>query len=541
MAEISGLSVKVSAAVAGFNASMSRAQDSAGDLALSLRRLDFATGKAERGIDSAGRSATTTALQFSGLSFASSLLTTNIFGLSGALWLALIPAIAVLSTALAPLVAGLAGFVAIAGAIGGIGIVGAMGAIATNTEDLKENFTGMVNTLKEELAPAFDLATEVLVIFMEDIEDVADQLLPSEQAMSRLAGNFAALGSALIELLPAFSQLATELALRFLPPFVTFARSVLPRVPGMVRTLANSFSDILPILLGFGRWFMDISPDLYDFGLTVLKEVANGLGVVGDAISEVLDIGASSDSLEEFLRRMITSASNWLKNKGLPMISGLASDILGQLSTYFEEGGSDELSTVVSSFMGGLADALKTVTDEDTQSVVGEVKTILAGILSGVADALQSPEAGALGTQIARVAGSTIGIVMAELMEVARSDEFALEIAALSKAIAAGLAKGITIATANALDEITLADVARTIGGGPSATLAAAAQKEMSQRANVDPNRFDATSNDGAQVPGTNFTIEVTGDTGVIEDIAVTKIDEEQRAVRRRQGRGRGN
>jgi len=188
MAEISGLSVKVSAAVSQFNAGMSRAQDAASDLSLSLRRLGAASESADRDIDSLGRSALgasggmlTFGASTEGAGFA-------VRGLSGSIIVALIPAIVALTAALAPVVGALAGLAAVGAAIGGVGLVGAIGAIATNTEQLKTEFMDMVSVLKSEFAPVFETATAVLSIFINEFQAIIPELVPAQSVIEELGG-----------------------------------------------------------------------------------------------------------------------------------------------------------------------------------------------------------------------------------------------------------------------------------------------------------------------------------------------------------------
>lgn len=540
MVSLSGLSVKLSAKTAQFRAGMSRAQDAAEETAVDLRRMGLAADSADRSLASAGRGATTTAIQFSGLSLASTVLTTRVFGLSAGLWGALIPAFAALSTALVPLVAAFGGFLTIGAAIGGIGLVGTLGALATNGEMLKTRFMEVVETFIDEFAPVIQTATAVLFSLMDAFEDIIPALVPAEDAIARIGGNFSQLGREIIQLLPALTDLATELALRFLPPFVSFAQRVLPSVPGLLRGLANAFADVLPILVGFGEWFAQIAPDLMDFGMNVLSGVADGLGTVGDAIANVLSTGAESDSLSEFLKKVITGGVEWLKNEGLPMVGDLAGDILDALSTYFETGGEGELTNVITSFMGGLADAFSNIKDKDIQRVTTQIKNILAGVMGALANALQSDEAGALGEEIARLTGAVFGIVFDELIKVASSEEFAQGVAQLSTAVASGLAKGIVIATGNALDNLKPDSFYESALAGAGASLGDQTRDAI-KGGLVGAGARDFISSNSNQGSGeTNVTVTVEGDTDVVRDVSAEVINEEQRATRRRQGRGTG-
>jgi phage-related protein len=281
----------------GFGTSLSTtaedAEDLAGEstsLAAKLFGLSRAASSAEGNIDEVGRSSagasggmTTFALTTEGAGF-------SVRSLSGSIALSLLPALATLTAALAPVVAALGGLAAIAGSIGLVGLVGVMGAVATNTEELKSRFTTLLETVKEAFQPVFEAATGVLLELMDTFAGVVESLVPSQDVIETIAESFEELGTVVIEALPAFAELATTLASEFLPPFVEFAEGVLPDIPGLVQTMIRAVRRVLPMFMDFGRFLGRFLPRLLDFGYTALPVVADALGTLGGVVNDVLGV-----------------------------------------------------------------------------------------------------------------------------------------------------------------------------------------------------------------------------------------------------------
>lgn len=313
MALIDDLSVQVSADTADFRRDMSAAEralqgvsddailagaamqalqgrtDEAGD---EMSQLAVKSQGASGGLTSAAASAFNAQINFGSLSVVTAA--------------SLVPALFTLSAALVPVVSALGGLVAVAGAIAGVGIVGAIGAIATNTEVLKSEFTTTVNVLKEELAPAFDLATQVLMVWMETLRDVASELLPTESALSEVAGAFAQLGEVLIESLPMFTELAVALTQEFLPPFTMWLDDILPQLPGMISAFVASFRRMIPRFMEAGRLLRELLPPLLEFGFTALSVVGPALA---DLAASTTNLITSFNSLDAGLQSLLTSGS----------------------------------------------------------------------------------------------------------------------------------------------------------------------------------------------------------------------------------------
>lgn len=333
MATVSGLSVRVSSSVSQFRAGMSSAQESAQDLSLSLRRLGAASSSAERDLDSAGRSATTTAGQFAALTAGTDGLNASFMGLSVVTVGALIPSLATLSTVLAPLITALGGFVTVGASVIGVigGIVGsgllAWGkqlsdqakerrkeiqneikalqslkeengeldeAAQTRLKNLKEerrqlkSQTSIYGALAAELQPVKNQIIEIVATFGKQfiplIKDavatlpiLVDDIINASEAAGGLVPTLRDLGSALADFIPELAYLATILASEFLPPFVEWAEDVLPQIPDLLRSFVDTMQETSDILGPLGSELRDMLPVLNRFGTEVLRTIVPSL------------------------------------------------------------------------------------------------------------------------------------------------------------------------------------------------------------------------------------------------------------------------
>jgi hypothetical protein len=325
------LEVEISAETASFVAGVETAESQLDGLsseaiqtASALEILSGRANDAEGEVDELGRSAVTTAGSFSLLSGASTTLNLSLNTLSASVAVSLVPALVLLSSTLAPLIGAMGGFAAVAGAIAGIGIVGAMGAIATNTQQLTDRFTGLLNLIETQFAPLFDMATSVLLVFLGEFANVVPALVPAEETLETLAAQFAQLGTAVIDALPALVELATTLATEFLPPFVDFAQDLLPQVPGMIRSLVTTFRRLLPQLMEAGRLTFQLLGPLTDLGFTVLQVLGPSLARLATELTTVIrwfnTLGAGIQDIGAQL------------GLTLPLIAGVASLLGGPLT-----------------------------------------------------------------------------------------------------------------------------------------------------------------------------------------------------------------
>jgi hypothetical protein len=272
---------------AGAMRAMGSQTESAGD---ELTQTGLQASAASAGLSQYSASAT-------GASFASSSLSTVLVA-------SLAPALGVVAAAAVPVVAALSGLVTVVGAIFGIGLIGAIGGIATAGRDLTVAFEVMVQLIRDELAPVFNAAQEVMISFIAAFEDVLPALVPAQDVIDELATLFDEFGTTLINLLPAFVELGVTLAREFLPGMIELAENVLPQVPGFLRDLVRVFQRLIPSFREAGRLLVNLAPALLEFGFTALSVVGPALASLTSGLTAALqafnnlDRGLQSTSLQ---------------------------------------------------------------------------------------------------------------------------------------------------------------------------------------------------------------------------------------------------
>jgi len=294
----------------------------------SLFGLQSAAGEAEDEIDSVGRSARSSSGWFSTLAFSTDGAALSFGTLSAVTAGTLIPALATLGTILVPIAAALGGLGFVLGSIAGIGAVGLFGAIATRGKELKTAFDALVSTAKQELAPIFNIAAEVLFSLMGALSGVLDEIVPTDAVLSRLAGNFAQFGHTLIGLLPEFTSLATTLALEFLPPLVTLAQDLLPKLPGLIRRFVGVMRQLVPMARSVSTELAELAPTALKFGMNVISIVAPALvdmlDILGQAMTAVNGMDAGLQELViagTLLAPVLTSIGGTLLGLSAPILA----------------------------------------------------------------------------------------------------------------------------------------------------------------------------------------------------------------------------
>lgn len=324
------LSVRLSAQTADFTSGMEMAQSRLGEVAdealSAAGSLQFLQGRADETGDElreVGASAGGASVGLSSLTGSATTASTSISGLSTVLTVSFLPALAAVGTALVPVVAALGGLAAIAGGIGFVGLAGTIGAISTSTESLKTRFQGLLDTLRGDLEPFFSAFTGTLAILIETLEDTISEIAPTRAEAQALAAEFANLGRAVIETLPAFVDLALSLTDEFLPAAVDLAETVLPQIPGLIKGLVSTFRELGPELMQTARFVTDLAPRLLDLGFAALRVVGPALSTIGDVLLTVLDGFNGLDSSTQSL--LITLGALG------PVVLGIAS-LVGGLS-----------------------------------------------------------------------------------------------------------------------------------------------------------------------------------------------------------------
>jgi len=284
MATVDDLSVRVSASTADFTSGMNMAERALSGLRSDALQTAGVMQVLQGRIDEAGDEAQTAGMQagassagFTSLAASAASTEVSFSSLSLVTATALIPSLLTLSTIVAPLTAALGGFITVAAAITGVGLVGFLGAAVTNSERLKTTFNQLAATIQTQFAPAFNIFAGVLDRLMQSLTAIIPQLVPAEKVVRKIATQFEALGQAIIGVLPAFTRLAVQLTQKFLPPFVEWAERVLPRIPGLLRSLIPVMQQVGASLQPFVRAFLDMLPAMTEFGITVLNVIVPAL------------------------------------------------------------------------------------------------------------------------------------------------------------------------------------------------------------------------------------------------------------------------
>lgn len=297
----------------------------------SLFALQSAADEAEDEIDSAGRSAVTSSGWFSTLAFSTDGAAVSFGTLSAVTTGLLIPSLATLATTLVPIVAALGGLAAIGGSIAGLGALAIFGAAATNTKELKTQLTQTATALESAFGPTLTMVTGAIGYLLNQFENIIPALVPAEGAVQELLGNFVNLGEAVIGVLPAFMDLATTLALEFLPPLVSMASRWLPMLPGLVRRLVGAMRDLAPTARSIGLALADLAPTALEFGQTVLAVVAPA---VIDLITILDQVMGNVNGMEAGMQQLVvagTILAPILTTIGSVLV-GLSAPILGVIA-----------------------------------------------------------------------------------------------------------------------------------------------------------------------------------------------------------------
>lgn len=378
-----GLSVQVSAATKSFERKMGAAKDSVEGLSVqavqassSLQVFQNRTDEAEDEVGRLGRSATTSSLSLTGLSASAKGAGLSLSGLSTTLTVGLLPTLALLSTALVPITAALGGLAAIVGSIGLVAFAGVLGAVKTNTQLLKQEAQDLVAELKQEFAPFLDAFAGALVTLIDRLQAVISQLAPTQAEAERLANSLVQIGTAVIGILPALSELVLSLTQEFLPPLIELAQDVLPEVPGFVRGLVTTFKELAPTLSGTGAFLVTLTKELFDLGMTVLNVATPAFSGIGGAITGLLgdfnDLSGSVRQLAVAAGLLVGPLGVLVYYLGGPLSLAITGIVAGIV--LFR----DELATLGAAIANNLEPAISLFNDLESigQTALGEIQVL---------------------------------------------------------------------------------------------------------------------------------------------------------------------
>jgi hypothetical protein len=424
------------------------------------------------------------------------------------------------------------------------------GALAGVVGDLREEITPLVVELGDQFVPLIEDAIDALPTL---VENVIGALGPLDE----FAAAARAFGGELMEFIPAAVSALVDLAREALPIVADGLRALRRNGGDIFEGLLRTTRAVGPLLIDLGRSFVNLLPELTRFGVQLLNVVVPALEGFLNTLNDVLTIQGDSSGIADFLGTLIDKAVAWfnetgaskLQSLGTTVLDGLAAaldpdgegeggfasaliDRLGSLldttATWLtEEGGSEQISQLVSDLFGQFATALSNISEEDIQTATNNLLAIVGGLFDGLISSLNSEEAGSLGAQLGRIAGITLRTLADELIDYASSEAFAEDLLGLGGAIRNTVGRALLQGVGSALNAdqrgVSQDDPAQTAG------TVFPLGKAILEEAGVGPE---------AQQQNTTIEVNVTGDTDVVGDVAAREIENETRDTNRRSGRG---
>jgi len=427
------------------------------------------------------------------------------------------------------------------------------GALADVVGELKAEITPLVVALGDQFVPLIEDAVEALPTL---VENVIDALGPLDE----FAAAARAFGGELMEFIPAAVSALVDLAREALPIVADGLRALRRNGGDIFEGLLRTTREVGPLLIDLGRAFVNLLPELTRFGIEILDVVVPALEGFLNTLNDVLQIQGDSSGIVDFLGRIIDRAVAWfnetgaskLKSLGADVLDGLAAaldpdgegeggfasalldrlaSLLDKVATWVTEGnGSDKISSLVSDLFGELATALSNISEEDIKTAINNLLAIVGGVFDGLISALNSDEAGSLGKQLGRIAGTTLRTFADALVSYASSEAFAEDLTGLASGIANAVGSAILSGIVSLFTSGTglPTDDGRVLGtdipGAPSG-------------ATVGPGQLGAEESAAGGGIG-DIIVEVTGDTEVVEDATARQLEDETRDTNRRVGRG---
>jgi hypothetical protein len=611
MVSFEGLSVRLSAQTTTFRRGISAAKNSVQDLSTTLRRLGVALSATERKLESTGRSAFGVIAAFSGLSIAANSLGVSLGGMSlisiaGGFTAVTAAATALLSTLfpLAAVVGTLAGGVgALAtafGAVVGTGILAfgeqrgeqnrerieEINNIIANLKsrrriegELSEQDQERLRTLKEEKEELSELTgitgglqdvlselkaeiTPLIVEFGQQfiplIEDAVDALPELVENILDAVGGFETFTEAARE----FGEEAFEVLPQLFADIIDFAREALPVFIDGLRWLRNNAGSIFrgmlrvtralaPVFLDFFRAFVNATPELTRLGSVVLSVLIPALSQFLNTVEDIIQIGAGSDSITDFVSSLITRAQEWFQNTGKQQLTALGDSLLSELTSALspsddgedgessllqaiinrigsvlndvatwlnEEGGSEQIQSLATSFLADFAEVFEGDQDEKASGVVDTLTRLIDGIFDTLLGIIESEEAG----RASQAIGAFVAELLSQIVEAAiayvNSEEFLSDMLRLANAIRNTFGAALVQAFPGAILELLGADVKP----------AGAADIQFDPNQQIFGTTARATGTQ-TQFNEENLQVEVTveGDTAVVENVAAETANQE--------------
>jgi len=451
-------------------------------------------------------------------------------------------------------VASLGGLAAIGASIGLVGLLPAIGGIATNTEMLQTRLQSVAETIRTEFAPVFDLAASVINALLAEFERIVPELVPAQSAIQTIAANFLNLGRAVIDALPALTELAVELTAEFLPALVSMSDTFTDNLPGAIENFVSIFERMIPFFVALGAELGRLLPEITRFGFTVLRVVSPALGALSRGLTNVL---AFVNDLDGGVSSLVARWSILA-----PILAAIATTLGGPVAL--------ALGAVVAAVIG-LRKAFQTnfasIRDyftglwNEVQDTIPAIQRAFSAFIAGV----DFDELISKGRELARVYGNQLMNVLEDLRPVFdrlqtffndNQEEFEilgnvinriagafLDLAAIMvQAIGPAFENVIVPALMLTIDAVDAAlgrvtDLITAFGQIEEGNYQAALETVTRVDVEEAGQRFaEIRSGDSPPVP-TNINVTVEGDTEVVRDVAVEEMQNEERQSRRTSGR----
>jgi len=516
-----------------------------------MTRTSVQVGATSAAIAGAGVAASSTAIGFQGLGAVSSSV--------------LLPALAALSTTLAPLTATLTGLASAAGAVAGaFGLVVGSGLIAFGEERGKQNeerlaeveariegleqlrneqgeltekqeenlktlkeqkdeleeVTGVTgglkdvfNDLRAELTPIIVSFGQEFTPLIEDAIDalpsLADNILSATGDLTAFRESLRDFGQAAFDVIPNTTEGMFDLARNALPVVIDTFQWLERNAGGIFDAILRTTRAIAPVLLEFGRVLADIAPTLNSIGVTVLKTVVPALGDFLGTVNKLLQGDIQGGLIEP--------------------IKGVINDVVTFLNS---EAAQTQIDKASSALFGALATALNNTSESDIAGVSGGLGSALTKAVSNLSE--NFAESG-LATELGTLVGDVINVVGEQLRKASNDEEFQKEIAAIGGNIGGALADGIIAATKQSLTDFEATDLL----GGVGFALEGVETSDTQTQQTVQTIPQNPKSSAGVGQPQnreTQVNVTVEGDSGVIKDVAAEAITEQELAAIRGTG-----
>ena len=297
------LHTRVTADATSFVSEVSDAIDKGeelGDQALTtagaLQVLQGRADEVEDEVDSAGRSATTTAARFGGLTFSTSSLAGALTTLSLAT-AGTTAAFAALSSTLLPLSVVLGGVVAAAGSLAAVfGGLAATGA-ATHMEELKSAFAEAKTEIAAIIQPLGEVFGPLLVDAVEALPELVQGIVDSLGPLGQFRESLARMGEFAMQVIPQITGFMFDLAesaLPYLNSALSSLSSKASEASGLVSRLSTVFWKVFPGVVDLGKALVDLLGPATRLGTviltTLLPPLTTAVQLIGDVAGVVTDV-----------------------------------------------------------------------------------------------------------------------------------------------------------------------------------------------------------------------------------------------------------